>query len=340
MPHNDELTVSLLKRAWNSGFDACFLTTDTWQLGWRHDDVATGNYAFYRGIGADLGLSDPVFQKILAEHGIDPVKEPERAGALWIDNVWHGRAWSWEKMPWLIKTWKEISGGRPFCLKGIQSVEDAKRAIEVGCDGIVVSNHAGRQVDGAIASLDALENIVAAVGDKTYIMYDSGIRGASDVLKALALGAKFVFVGRLWVWGLSIMGETGVRHVMKSLLADFDILMNVGGFQNIEQIKRDVLGKFYRLLCDISIKVNDADSKNRIVSEGICHDCREIEAVSANKCISTDKNIHDYHHHSVTRSFLPSSCTGPLFSVDNEPSMLALTLSALLLASIQIMNSE
>ena len=78
---------------------------------------------------------------------------------------------------------------------------DAEKAVEVGCDGIVVSNHAGRQVDGAIASLDALESIAAAVGDRTYIMYDSGIRGAADVVKALALGARFVFVGRLWVWG-------------------------------------------------------------------------------------------------------------------------------------------
>lgn len=244
MPHDDELTISLLTRAFKSGFDVCILTTDTWQLGWRHDDVATGNYAFYHGMGADLGLSDPVFQKRLKEAGIDPVKQPNEAGAMWIDNVWHGRAWSWEKIPWLIETWKKISGGRPFCLKGIQSVEDAKKAVEVGCDGIVVSNHAGRQVDGAIASLDALENIVAAVGDKTYIMYDSGIRGGSDVLKALALGAKFVWVGRLWVWGLSIMGEAGVRHVMKSLLADFDILMNVGGFQNIEQIDRTALESY------------------------------------------------------------------------------------------------
>lgn len=244
MPHDDELTISLLTRAFNSGFDVCILTTDTWQLGWRHDDVAVGNYAFYRGIGADLGLSDPVFKKRLAAMGIDPQKDPQRAGAAWIDNVWHGRAWSWDKIPWLIETWKRISGGRPFCLKGIQSVEDAKKAVEVGCDGIVVSNHAGRQVDGAIASLDALENIVAAVGDKTYIMYDSGIRGASDVAKALALGAKFVWIGRLWVWGLSIMGEPGVRHVMKGLLADFDILMCVGGFKSVEEIDRGVLGEF------------------------------------------------------------------------------------------------
>jgi isopentenyl diphosphate isomerase/L-lactate dehydrogenase-like FMN-dependent dehydrogenase len=160
MPHDEELTVSLLKRAVESGFSACILTVDTWQLGWRHDDVATSNYAFYRGIGADLGLSDPVFQERLREAGIDPVKEPEKAGAMWIDNVWHGRAWSWEKMPWLIKTWKELSGGKPICLKGIQDVRDARKAVEHGFDGIVVSNHAGRQVDGACASLDALERIV------------------------------------------------------------------------------------------------------------------------------------------------------------------------------------
>ena len=148
MPHDEELTVSLLRRAVESGFGACILTTDTWQLGWRHDDVFTSNYAFYRGIGADLGLTDPVFQKRLKEMEIDPEKEPEKAGAAWIDSVWHGRAFSWEKIPWLIKTWKEMSGGKPFLLKGIQDVEDAWHAVEVGCDGIVVSNHAGRQVHG------------------------------------------------------------------------------------------------------------------------------------------------------------------------------------------------
>ncbi|KAK3653159.1 hypothetical protein LTR56_004695 [Elasticomyces elasticus] len=191
MPHDDELTVSLLKRAVDSGFSACILTVDTWQLGWRHDDVNASNYAFYHGQGADLGLTDPVFQKRLAADGIDPKTMPNEAGAKWIDNVWHGRAHSWEKLPWLIKTWKELSGGKPFALKGIQAVQDARKAVEMGVDGIVVSNHAGRQVDGAQGSLDALEKIVAAVGDKTYIMFDSGIRGASDVVKALCLGAQF-----------------------------------------------------------------------------------------------------------------------------------------------------
>ncbi|KAF2218921.1 FMN-dependent dehydrogenase [Elsinoe ampelina] len=246
MPHDDELTISLLQRAVDSGFTACILTVDTWQLGWRHDDVANSNYAFYHGTGADLGLSDPVFKKRLAEDGIDPATMPNEAGAKWIDNVWHGRAHTWEKIPWLIKTWKELSGGKPFAIKGIQSVVDARKAKEVGCDGIVVSNHAGRQVDGAIASLDALDNITKALGSELYIMYDSGVRGASDVFKALALGAQFVFVGRLWVWGLSIMGDHGVRHIMKSLLADFDILLNVAGYQNVDQIigNRDAMESY------------------------------------------------------------------------------------------------
>jgi isopentenyl diphosphate isomerase/L-lactate dehydrogenase-like FMN-dependent dehydrogenase len=140
-----------------------------------------------------------------------------------------------------MEVWKEISGGLPFCLKGIQSVQDARKAVEIGCHGIVVSNHAGRQVDGAVASLDALEQIVDAVGDHTCIMFDSGVRGAADVFKALALGARFVFVGRLWVWGLSIMGEAGVRHVMRGLLADFDILLNVAGYKTISDIDRSAL---------------------------------------------------------------------------------------------------
>ncbi|RAL05796.1 L-lactate dehydrogenase [Aspergillus ibericus CBS 121593] len=253
MPHDDELTLSLLNRAWNSGFDALILTTDTWQLGWRHDDIANSNYAFYRGIGADLGLTDPVFRARCREAGIDVERDIVAASTKWIDSVWHGRAWSWEKIPWLMEQWRRISGGRPFVIKGIQSVADARKCVEYGVDGIVVSNHAGRQVDGAIASLDALENIAAAVGDRIYVMFDSGVRGGSDVAKALALGARFVFVGRLWIWGLSIMGEEGVRHVMKSLLADFDILMAVGGFNRVEDFDRSVLESYpksYTLLPD------------------------------------------------------------------------------------------
>jgi len=163
-----------------------------------------------------------------------------------------GKAWTWDKVPWVIREWKRISNGRPFLLKGIQSVDDALKAVEYKCDGIVVSNHAGRQVDGAVGSLDMLPDIVDAVGDKLTILFDSGVRSGSsfslctdvkgsDIFKALALGAKAVCVGRLWIWGLSIDGDFGVRHVMKSLLADFDILMNVAGYPKIADIDRKAL---------------------------------------------------------------------------------------------------
>ncbi|BGP66548.1 hypothetical protein NBRC10512v2_007956 [Rhodotorula toruloides] len=241
-PPNDELTISLLRDAHQNGYSACILTLDTWQLAWRHGDISAANYAFYRGIGHDLGKANPVFQRMCREKGITDLNAPE-AGQYWIDLVWHGRPWSWEQLPWVIKQWKEISGGKPFVLKGIQSVADAKRAAETeGVDGIVVSNHAGRQVDGAIASLDALKSIIdAGVGEKITVMFDSGIRSAADIFKALALGAKFVFCGRPWVYGMSINGEAGVRHVMRGLLAEFDILLEVAGYRNLDEIDRDAL---------------------------------------------------------------------------------------------------
>lgn len=240
MGHNDKVTLSLLKRAHENGFTACILTTDTWQLAWRPlNDITIGNYAFYKGVGAEMGLSDPAFRADYKERfGKEPEADIKHSSTIWIDeHVWHGQAHSWSKIPWLIEQWKRISDGAPFLIKGIQSVPDAQKALEIGCDGIVVSNHAGRQVDGAIGSLDALPDIVAAVGKKMTILFDSGIRGGSDILKALALGADAVLIGRLWIYGMAHDGEHGIRHVMKSLLADLDILMCVGGFRNIEEIK-------------------------------------------------------------------------------------------------------
>lgn len=249
MPHDDEITLSLLKRAHKAGFEACILTTDTPQLGWRHDDVANSNYAFYRGIGGELGFTDPVFQKRMTAEGVDPKTDPVRAATMWIDTIWHGRAWSWEKALWARQKWQEIAGKEsPFLIKGIQSASDARKAADLGFEGVVVSNHAGRQVDGAVGSLDALESVVKAVGDRKRftVMFDSGVRGAADVMKALvmkalALGAKFVFIGRLWIWGLAIMGEEGVRHVMRSMLADFDILLNMMGVNSVKEIDGSLL---------------------------------------------------------------------------------------------------
>ncbi|KAI0051037.1 FMN-dependent alpha-hydroxy acid dehydrogenase [Auriscalpium vulgare] len=247
MGHDDDITISLLERAWKSGFDVCMLTVDTWQLGWRPTDINIANYVFYYpgAVGNEVGTSDPVF---MGKHKEELAKDSGK----WIDSsVWHGKAHTWEKMPWLIKEvrpvpfpvcscaaltgvqWKRISGGRPFVIKGIQSAEDALKAYEVGCEGIVVTNHAGRQVDGAVGSLEVLPEIVEAVGDKMTIIFDSGIRTGADVFKAIALGAHAVQVGRLYVWGMSHEGEAGCRHVMKSLLADLDITMTVGGYQSL-----------------------------------------------------------------------------------------------------------
>ncbi|EGO01300.1 hypothetical protein SERLA73DRAFT_179457 [Serpula lacrymans var. lacrymans S7.3] len=229
MGHDDEITISLLERAWKSGFDVCMLTVDTWQLGWRPTDINIANYVFYYpgAVGNEIGASDPVFMR---KHGDELKKDSGK----WIDSsVWHGKAHTWEKIPWLIKEWKRISGGRPFVIKGIQSVEDALKAHQIGCEGIVVTNHAGRQVDGAVGSLEVLPDIVDAVGDKMKIIFDSGIRTGSDVFKAIALGAHAVQVGRLYVWGMSHEGEAGCRHVMKSLLADLDITMTVAGYRSI-----------------------------------------------------------------------------------------------------------
>ncbi|OCH94634.1 L-lactate dehydrogenase [Obba rivulosa] len=231
MGHDDEVTLSLITRAWMSGFDVLMLTTDTWQLGWRPKDINLANYTFYhQGTpGNEMGLSDPVFMR---KYG----KDLERDQGKWIDySVWHGKAHTWDKVRWAIQEWKRLSGGRPFVIKGIQSAEDARTALEVGCDGVVVTNHAGRQVDGAIASLDALPEIVEAVGDKMTILFDSGIRTGSDVFKALALGAHAVMVGRLWVWGMSHEGDVGCRHVMKSLLAELDITLTVAGYPSIQK---------------------------------------------------------------------------------------------------------
>ncbi|EIM86680.1 FMN-dependent alpha-hydroxy acid dehydrogenase [Stereum hirsutum FP-91666 SS1] len=235
MGHDDEITISLLERAWKSGFDVCMLTVDTWQLGWRPTDITIANYVFYYpgAVGNEIGASDPAFMKKYGD-------ELKKDSGKWIDSsVWHGKAHTWAKMPWLIKEWKRISNGRPFVIKGIQCAEDALKALEYGCEGIVVSNHAGRQVDGAVGSLEVLPEIVEAVGGKMKIIFDSGIRTGSDVFKAIALGADAVQVGRLYVWGMSHEGETGCRHVIKSLLADLDITMTVGGYQNL---MRDVHG--------------------------------------------------------------------------------------------------
>jgi isopentenyl diphosphate isomerase/L-lactate dehydrogenase-like FMN-dependent dehydrogenase len=150
--------------------------------------------------------------------------------------IFPGRSHSWEEIGFLQEHWDG-----PIVLKGIQSVADARRAVEVGVQGIVVSNHGGRQQDGGIGSLDVLPEIVDAVGDRLEVLFDSGVRGGADVAKALALGAKMVLIGRPYAYGLAIAGEAGVSHVLRSILAD--LTLHLGGIKSVspQHLNRSVL---------------------------------------------------------------------------------------------------
>jgi isopentenyl diphosphate isomerase/L-lactate dehydrogenase-like FMN-dependent dehydrogenase len=126
-------------------------------------------------------------------------------------------------------------------LKGIVHPEDARRALEAGVNGLIVSNHGGRQVDGAIGALDALASVREAIGDELAVLFDSGIRSGADIFKALALGADAVCIGRPFVWGLALDGQAGVEHVLRCLLGELDLTLALSGCTSIAQIERGAL---------------------------------------------------------------------------------------------------
>jgi lactate 2-monooxygenase len=145
-------------------------------------------------------------------------------------------------------TWADLSFLRdktklPILLKGILHPDDARKALDAGMDGVIVSNHGGRQVDGAIATFDALPDIVDAVNAKIPVLLDSGIRSGADIFKALALGATAICLGRPYVYGLAAGGETGVREVLRNFKADFELTMRLSGCRSISEISRDSLKK-------------------------------------------------------------------------------------------------
>ncbi|MFD7661164.1 alpha-hydroxy-acid oxidizing protein [Streptomyces sp. NPDC059788] len=231
-PHDDEVTASILKRARTSGYTTLVVTLDTWQLAWRPHDLDQAHLPFLRGGGVAIPLSDPVFCSRLER----PVEEdPQGAAMQWLP-IFSGKAHTWDELGFLREHWDG-----PIVLKGIVHPEDARRAVRAGMDGIVVSNHGGRQVDGAVAALDALIDVVAEVGTETEVLFDSGIRGGADVFKALALGARAVLLGRPYVYGLALGGAAGVEHVVRGLLADFDLTMGLSGCTTIADIGPDTL---------------------------------------------------------------------------------------------------
>lgn len=220
-PNDDELCVSLLERARDTGHTHLVVTLDTTMMGWRPVDLDRGFLPFLKGDGIANYTSDPVFRSRLEK----PPEEDPTAAGIQFAGVFPNPGLTWERLPFLRDHWDG-----PVILKGIQSVEDARAAVEHGMDGIVVSNHGGRQVDGAVASLDVLPPIAEAVGDRITVLFDSGIRTGTDVVKALALGADAVLIGRPYLYGLALGGQAGVVHVMRSLLAEMDLTLANAGY--------------------------------------------------------------------------------------------------------------
>jgi isopentenyl diphosphate isomerase/L-lactate dehydrogenase-like FMN-dependent dehydrogenase len=226
-PRDRELARSFIERAERSGYKAIVVTLDTWLLGWRPADLSDGFLPFLRGEGNCNYLQDPVFCAALPK---PPEEDMPTAVAYW--------AWQFSNPS---VTWKDLEFLRectklPIVLKGIQSTEDATLAVEHGVEGIIVSNHGGRQVDGAIGSLQALPGIAQAVGDRCEVLFDSGIRSGADALKALALGARAVCLGRPYIWGLALGGMDGVVEVLRSFLADLDLTMALSGHASIDEV--------------------------------------------------------------------------------------------------------
>jgi isopentenyl diphosphate isomerase/L-lactate dehydrogenase-like FMN-dependent dehydrogenase len=227
-PTEDTVTVSILERARATGHTVLVVTLDTWTLGWRPHDLDLAYLPFLRGVGTAIPFSDPAFRAGLAAA---PEDDLMAAVGRWVP-MFTGTALRWDRLDLLREHWTG-----PIVLKGVQHVDDALRALDAGMDGIVVSNHGGRQVDRAVGSLDVLPGIVAAVDGRAAVLFDSGIRTGADAAVALALGADAVLLGRPYAYGLALGGQDGVRHVLRSVLAELDLTLALSGFADLAQLR-------------------------------------------------------------------------------------------------------
>ncbi|HEX8743495.1 MAG TPA: lactate 2-monooxygenase [Thermoleophilaceae bacterium] len=264
---DDDLMGSLVGRAEACGCEAIVLTVDTILAGWRPGDLDVAYLPFLRGKGIAQYTSDPVFQRLIDRGGGNGGGRPSPRPSVevirtlveltrrypggFLSGLRSGRplkavqrftevysrpSLNWDHLP----TLRERTS-LPILIKGILHPDDAARAVDAGMDGIVVSNHGGRQVDGSIATLDALPAVADAVAGRVPIVLDSGVRGGADAFKALALGATAVSFGRPYVYGLAIAGEEGVREVVRNFVADLDLTMALSGHASIADIDRDAL---------------------------------------------------------------------------------------------------
>jgi lactate 2-monooxygenase len=224
-PTDRELAASLVHRAEAAGYKGIIVTLDTWVPGWRPRDLSTSNFPQLRGRCLSNYTSDPVFRAGLAQ---SPEENPQGAVLKWVSLF--GNPLTWEDLPWL----RSLTT-LPIILKGICHADDARRAKDEGVDGIYCSNHGGRQANGGLPAIDCLPEVVAAA-DGLPVLFDSGIRSGSDIVKALALGATAVGIGRPYAYGLALGGVDGVVHVLRSLLAEADLTMAVDGYPTLADL--------------------------------------------------------------------------------------------------------
>lgn len=231
-PKDRAVAASLMGRARAAGYTVLVVTLDTRTLAWRPRDLVHGYLPFLRGIGIQNYLSDPAFRAGLSS----PADDDLSAAILRWTQIFGDTSLTWDDLPFVRQHWDG-----PIVLKGIMSVPDAIRAASAGMDGIVVSNHGGRQVDGAVGALDALPAVTDAVGSRLTVLFDSGVRGGADMLKALALGAQAVLIGRPYAYGLALGGEAGVRHVLRALRQEFELTMRLSGLASLSELGPDCL---------------------------------------------------------------------------------------------------
>jgi lactate 2-monooxygenase len=224
-PRNRELATSLIRRAEEAGYKALVVTLDTWVTGWRPRDLNASNFPQLRGKVLQNYFTDPVFRSLLAK---PPEEDVQAAIFTWAATF--GQVLTWDDMAWFKSVTK-----LPIVLKGICHPDDARRAVDHGADAVYCSNHGGRQANGGIATIDLLPDVVAAAGD-TPVLFDSGVRSGTDAVKALALGARAVGVGRPYTYGLALGGAEGAAWVLRSILAEADLLMAVNGYPTLKDV--------------------------------------------------------------------------------------------------------
>ncbi|MFE0458409.1 alpha-hydroxy-acid oxidizing protein [Kitasatospora sp. NPDC058965] len=229
-PTDRELAASLVHRAEAAGFKGIVVTLDTWITGWRPRDLATGNFPQLRGHCLANYFSDPVFRARLKQ---TPEENPGAAVLEWVGLF--GNPLTWSDLPWLRSLTR-----LPLILKGLCHPEDVRRARDAGVDGVYCSNHGGRQANGGLPALDALPGVVEAA-EGLPVLFDSGVRSGADAVKALALGATAVGVGRPYAYGLALGGADGIVHVLRSLLAEADLIMAVDGYPSLADLTPDAL---------------------------------------------------------------------------------------------------